>query len=1819
MTARLAPIRFAVRAAILASLCAVALCALPGGAVAQTGSFELRLSSSPDRSASVPLQGAQANGDIYVFVSPATGISQVRFWIDDPQRVGPPHRTEGAGPWDMNGTADDGTALPFNSAVLGDGTHTVTAVVTQPDGATQTLQSTFTVNQQPQLWLSGSPDRSNPVLLDGRTVSGNIYVFTSNSAGISAVRFFVDDPGMTGSPRRVDLLAPWDLGGEGSLGVAPPFDTRTLSNGVHRITAAIDRMDGTTTVVTAQMTVNNPQLADYRLVVSSQADRAAPVPLSGDTVDGNAYVFTTPDADVQRVDFWVDDPTRSGPVYHGEGAGPFDLVGTAANGQALPFDTRTLANGPHTVTAAIRLISGVVHVVSASFTVENVQASPCAPISCSQVRVSYPYELGFGASHGMLPDSAGVGTGFTWVAQPSGHNGYKPQNLAMDLATGRLRITTTNGLAHAASNNQDNTLGVGLPTATVDEGTELQTTLVNPPSGTGQYQQAGLWIGKDQDNFAKLVLVSQPGGNRIQFLREANGAVAGEALSGVVTAAGTNVALRIEADPVAGTLKAFYKVGAAAEQALTTLTAPPQFFSRGGAPVDPQIGTATFGGIFASHRNGPSPVTYAFDGFSAALDPGPPPPPPPPECSPLACDDALVSYPYALHFGADHGGIKDSQQVGTGFTWVDHPATGSGYKPQNLTTDLATGRLRITTTSGLAHAASNNQDNTLGVGLPTGSGNAVTALETTIVNPPAGTGQYQQAGLWIGKDQDNFAKLALVSTPSGSQIQLLREAGGTVVGEAGSGTVAVNGSRVLLELRADPVNGTLAASYRIGSGGSRSLGTLPAPPEFFSRGAAQIDSRIGTATFGGIFASHRNGPSPLTYAFDGFSAAEAGPPPPPPPKCFPLACGEILVDLPYELDFEGDHGKVQDGDGGGTGFTTLLRPAGDSGYLPDQLDVDPSTGRLRVETTAGVFHQGENSQDNALGVGVDAPSQISVVQATIASPPAGTGSYEQAGIWFGTDQDNYNKLVVMSTPAGMQVEHLMEVGAGVTADDSATIPAGSNVTLTLAANPSTRQISASYRVGAGGPQQVGTFSAPPEFFSFDAAGIDPEIGTRSFAGIMATHRRGQDPLTYAFEHFSVTAEEAPPPPPNEDGIEFDRATFPVPFPTSIAYGPGNKLYVLEMFGTIHEFTLGADGMPISEQVINTLGTRLALGLTVDPDSTAGQTSLWVSHSSPSLDNGVPNSGAITKLSGPGFTQRQDVITGLPRAKANHATNSIHFGPDGKLYLAQGGNTGAGAPNDSGTEFGDMQEQPLSAALLVADVKNPSFDGSCANPTDIFGPPPCHVQVFASGLRNTYDFVFHSNGLIYGANNGLGVAGTFPPSPTAPCLGFAVDAPWDDGGHNPGSQPDVLNILEQGRYYGHPNPYRNECVFGDGHFQNVAPHPTFTPPVHNLGDNRSANGTVEYASNAFCGALKGDLLIANYSVGDDLTRVELSGDGRSVEASSSLVGSFNDPLPVAQSPGGRLYVGELGAGRVTVLHPRDLGCWSTLAPHPAQILDAGGAGLGGKLYVVAGKTATAYRSAVEIYDPATDSWSSAAPLPGPAVENPAVVPHNGKLYAFGGSTDAFSGAVQNSAVFDPATGQWTPRAPMPTARGGAAAQVIGGKIYVVGGMNANGASVETVEIYDPVTNTWTAGPSMSTRRDNPGAAAVDGLLYVFGGRTRNADGTTVNGTLTSVEMLDTATGQWTPRAPMPTGRRTMVVGRLNGRVQLMGGEVRADGGSFFQNEEYNPATDTWRTLKPMLTGRHGAAGGTVDGVVYAVGGGSTGGSSFTSLNEAFSLP
>ncbi len=941
-------------------------------------------------------------------------------------------------------------------------------------------------------------------------------------------------------------------------------------------------------------------------------------------------------------------------------------------------------------------------------------------------------------------------------------------------------------------------------------------------------------------------------------------------------------------------------------------------------------------------------------------------------------------------------------------------------------------------------------------------------------------------------------------------------------------------------------------------------------------------------------------------------------------KCAPVDCSDVRINLPYQLSFTESQGYYMDKNGWGTGFTWVDQPTAGTGYIQNNLEMFFLQGYLELTTTSGLNIEGVNSLDNALAVGFAAPNQITRITTQVLDIPQGTGKYEQAGLWFGNDEDNYLKLVAASTPQGTVLHYLLEVGGAKVVEKNVAVAGlvGSDAKLGIIVNPYSRSVELNYSLNGGSTYKLDTLFPPDEFFSFDAAGIDPEIGTRSFTGIFATHRHASAPMTYRFNEFTLQEGETPLTP--NSGVDFIKKQYGVSYPTSMVWGPDDRLYVTQLFGTIRALTFDENLNVVDDQTIealtNNIGPRLTLGITVAPYSTAQDIELWLAHSSPSIDNGEPNSGMVTRIGGANFTDVEHVITGLPRAIANHSINSLHFGPeDNRLYIAVGGNTGAGAPNESNSEFGQMEEQPLSAAIVVADVFAAGFDGTCANEADIFGPPPCDVITYATGLRNSYDFVFHSNGNMYATDNGLGVTGTYPPSPEPACLGLASTASYLDGGHNPGAQPDLLLLVKQGKYYGHPNPHRDECVFKDGSYQGVAPLLNYEEPIYNLGEHKSANAIIEYDGAQGCIGeyLNGQLLITNYSVGDDIFRVKLDETGSLGVDGAPLVTGFNDPLPMTQSPSGDLFVGEFGGGNLTSLRPVSLGCWEAKEPTPFAVLDASGTAVDGKFYAVGGKNSSGHLSTLLIYDPATTSWSQGASMPGAAVENAAVASVGGKLYVFGGSTAPFSGAVSNAAVYDPASNSWAQLANMPTPRGGATAQVINGVIYLIGGMNDQGASLNVVEVYNPATNTWQTAPSLTYVRDNPGSAVLDGKIYVFGGRHREANGTTIQGAMKTVEMFDPATSTWTEMTPMPTGRRAMSVGIIGGKAQVAGGELNGNttSGVFEQNEEYDPATNTWRPLTNVPTPKHGAAAATINDTLYIMGGGIVSGSSYTSSMEA----
>jgi Right handed beta helix region len=88
-------------------------------------------------------------------------LDKVGFYLDSSSRTQPPIRTEISAPFDFAGTAPDGTALPYDTTKLTDGSHHITVVLTWSDGTTSSRRGHFTVaNKDTTPTPTASPTRT---------------------------------------------------------------------------------------------------------------------------------------------------------------------------------------------------------------------------------------------------------------------------------------------------------------------------------------------------------------------------------------------------------------------------------------------------------------------------------------------------------------------------------------------------------------------------------------------------------------------------------------------------------------------------------------------------------------------------------------------------------------------------------------------------------------------------------------------------------------------------------------------------------------------------------------------------------------------------------------------------------------------------------------------------------------------------------------------------------------------------------------------------------------------------------------------------------------------------------------------------------------------------------------------------------------------------------------------------------------------------------------------------------------------------------------------------------------------------------------------------------------------------------------------------------------------------------------------------------------------------------------------------------------------------------------------------------------------------
>jgi N-acetylneuraminic acid mutarotase len=203
-----------------------------------------------------------------------------------------------------------------------------------------------------------------------------------------------------------------------------------------------------------------------------------------------------------------------------------------------------------------------------------------------------------------------------------------------------------------------------------------------------------------------------------------------------------------------------------------------------------------------------------------------------------------------------------------------------------------------------------------------------------------------------------------------------------------------------------------------------------------------------------------------------------------------------------------------------------------------------------------------------------------------------------------------------------------------------------------------------------------------------------------------------------------------------------------------------------------------------------------------------------------------------------------------------------------------------------------------------------------------------------------------------------------------------------------------------------------------------------------------------------------------------------------------------------------------------------------------------------------------------YDPVADSWRALAPLPvkrGSAV----AAEVGGKLYLIGGATTvegakepAINGngparILMLNEMYDPATNTWQTRAPMALGRNHAFAGAVNGKIYVIGGRTAHAfvtvaVNTDIVEEYDPATNMWSGlRAKMPTARSGGGWGTYNGRIYVGGGEVAT---TALVGAFRALEAYDPASNSWSILPSMPMPRHGVAGAVLGNRLHLVSGMI-----------------------------------------------------------------
>ncbi|MCW4352975.1 protein kinase [Hoyosella sp. YIM 151337] len=221
-----------------------------------------------------------------------------------------------------------------------------------------------------------------------------------------------------------------------------------------------------------------------------------------------------------------------------------------------------------------------------------------------------------------------------------------------------------------------------------------------------------------------------------------------------------------------------------------------------------------------------------------------------------------------------------------------------------------------------------------------------------------------------------------------------------------------------------------------------------------------------------------------------------------------------------------------------------------------------------------------------------------------------------------------------------------------------------------------------------------------------------------------------------------------------------------------------------------------------------------------------------------------------------------------------------------------------------------------------------------------------------------------------------------------------------------------------------------------------------------------------------------------------------------------------------------------------------------------------------------------------------TWLPYSDAPLSRQQTATAVDEGGIVWVIGGLDDngAGSDAVRG---YDPGGGrQWRTGLSLPEPVDHAAAVVYNGDLVVIGGWLDDGSSVTGQALTLREGRRWVELPPLNHPRAAAAAAVADGKIVVFGGQA--------NGELvTETEVFDG--NEWSTAAPIPVPREHLGAATDGTYVYAVGGRQLSVDANTAAFERYDPAADTWTQLPDLPTPRGGLGAAYSDGRIIAVGG------------------